>query len=166
MVRYTPDQFLTEYTKFLNKANTNKTGSVELTFKRYDAADEQNLPPTNDKTGVPKTKPTKKKLMTKGGKGAANPELNKKKAHAKPTAAKPQASPDGDSPADLAEPSVLIRARFSTKKVSCVVPAKEVSNFNEQFRTIFRLYNKSLVPRGQDSERMKLRKQASTKSKK
>lgn len=172
MVRYTPDDFLTEYTKFLVKANNNKNGSVELNFKRYDASSEQNLPSSNDKTGIEK-KPTNKKKLTKGGKnikGAANPENNKAKNKPNLKISKPinpQVDPDGNVKANgqIQEPSVLIRARFGEKKVSCVVPTTQVEAFSDQFRTLFRLHNKALVPQGQISTRLKARKEASSQKK-
>jgi hypothetical protein len=169
MVRYTPDHFLTEYTKFLTKVNSTKKGSVELSFKRYDATSEENLPPSNDKTGILKKK-------TKGiVKGASNPESGKKNgkngkngknlnSQKKPTKSVINNNPEDNKSTILKEPSVLVRAKFGDKKVSCVVPTKDIASFDDQFGTLFRLHSRALVPEGQDSDRMKARKIASKKA--
>lgn len=172
MVRYNKDQFLTLYSNYLTTVNNRTTTtaptkqskaplshahSVRLTFKRYDAENDDKLNPSCDQTGDPRPnaqepKKSQKKKSKRGGKplrGAANPEVtassSKRKAAEKA----------------IVKPSVLVRAKFGAKKASCVVSFDEVDKFNNEFGTIFRLHSKSLVPAGQLSERLKKRKQAS-----
>lgn len=161
MVRYTKDKFLTLYSKYLQDANQDQKANVQLTFKRYDAVNEERLNPSADKTSsdprpVDKNNNNKKNKKSKNSKhpsrfrGAANPELA-------PSIKKSSATPE--------KPSVLIRAKFGDEKASCVIVFDEIDAFNNEFGTIFRVHNKNLVPEGKDSQRLQKRKLASKKNK-
>lgn len=92
---------------------------MELSFKRYDATQEANLPPTCDKANA--REDASKKSEPKSDK-KVKPTKDSKKGAAKPT---PQ-------PISGESASCLVRAKFGNKKASCVIPWSGILDFQRQ----------------------------------
>jgi len=182
-MRLTNSEFLNQFFKLSQGATKSGQGSLEITFKRYNAAEETKLNPlacskellSERKVNTTKSNPEDsaesktvpdETAVAKTQTGAKSSKKGDAKRDAKQSSqgSNPEASEESkeSSPPVM---STLVHVKFGKKKISTVVYPDQIATFRDQFGTIFRAHVSSgLVPSGQKSRRLQKRIQASGKS--